>query len=160
MREIKPLFCTLIAGTEDQQKKAIQDHFLSDAALEHPLCRVDRFFFPIASRDVIQRIYRFHKFMSQQIEIDVQSVAYDEDNAKLYVTAEQKFTFWFMPWHQIRVSLISALDLHHEHENTNYADALKKEEDKPVRWYIKKQSNLYQSDQWVAFLPFLFPGGA
>lgn len=155
--EITPIITALTTSPPIHQRHVIETYFLPDSSFDHPLCRVPRcqnsFFF---SRFLILAIYRWYKVLSPNIQIGVNSVAFDEPKGKLYVDSTQVFIFWFIPWHHIVVSLVSVLDLEKRLVVPRQGEQQPGEGEE--KWYIARQNDLYQTDQWVAFLPFLSLG--
>lgn len=68
--------------------------------------------------------------------------AFDEANLILYVTISQVFRIWAVPFYYAPVRLTTVLNLRHSPSMGKY--------------YIEKQDDLYQVDQWIRFL---LPGG-
>ncbi|RPB13253.1 hypothetical protein P167DRAFT_136617 [Morchella conica CCBAS932] len=155
--EIAPIITALTTSPPIHQRHVLETYFLPDSSFDHPLYRVhhcqNSFF---TSRFLILAIYRCYKVLSPNIQINVNSVAFDEPKGKLYVDSMQVFTFWFTPWHHIVVSLVSVLDL--EKRLVVPRQGEQQPEEGEEKWYIARQNDLYQTDQWIAFLPFLFPG--
>lgn len=69
----------------------------------------------------------------------------------LYVTMSQLFSIALVPLHSSPVTLTTVLQLSHGHalnEQQSPASAL----DKPAKYYITSQNDLYQVDQFVRFV--------
>lgn len=129
------------------------------------------FTFPFKSRDIITAIYRWYKILSPVIHIHIDSVAFDEEHLKLYVTARQEFRFWFLPW-RVPAELVTVVGLEKRRvrppapgdssdEEEEHTDEDEDEEGKkvngvdPERYYIISQKDLYQFEQWVGFFPLI-----
>ncbi|KAL8811196.1 MAG: hypothetical protein Q9200_001979 [Gallowayella weberi] len=63
------------------------------------------------SRWLIWCIYRWYKIMSPRIDINVDSIAYDERSLTLYVNIHQVFRIWIVPFFNAPVSLVTVLKL-------------------------------------------------
>lgn len=172
MTEIASVIKGLTTTPPEHQRHVVETYFLPNGAFDHPLCHVNRFYHPVTSRSLVLAIYRWYKFLSPVINIDIKSIgqflmlagcepwpleytngvaAFDETKGRLYVNCTQVFTFWFIPWHHIIVELVTVLDLE-KHKPPNSIDEDTK------KWYIAKQNDLYQLEEWVAFFPFILPG--
>ncbi|RPA85680.1 hypothetical protein BJ508DRAFT_411687 [Ascobolus immersus RN42] len=110
-----------------------------------------------------------------------------EKTAVAYVRADQTFRFWFWPFWDVDVELVAQLTLVQREEDDGLGThgvqigesgdrkvegeaferngragervvALNEGGGKRRLWYIKEQKDLYQFDQFVAYLPFLLPG--
>jgi hypothetical protein len=89
----------------------------------------------------------------------VESVAFDEQKSRLYVSVRQIFTFWFFPFVHVPATLVTVLDLQKYRRPAAEAtdgslseyssDGLERDE----KWYIESQTDLYQFEQWVGFFP-------
>jgi len=71
--------------------------------------------------------------------------AWDKKTNILYVTLSQIFRLWFIPFHCAPVDLTTVITLHYNEFDGKY--------------YIAQQNDLYQTDQFIRFLPFL-PGSS
>jgi len=167
--EIAPIILGLTTTPPATQRQTLERYFTPNASFDHPLCYVDSFFYPLESRRVLLSVYRWYKILSPVIELKVNSIAFDEPHGRLYVDATQVFTFWFIPWKHITAELVTVLQLEKcvaprrehpiDHPGTrgqaSYADVAVNGygEAEEERWYIKKQTDLYQTEQWVGFLP-------
>lgn len=60
----------------------------------------------------------------------------------------QILTFWFLPWKHNRAEFVVQLHLQP-----------RVDEDGVKRWFVARQNDLFQTEDWVAYLPFLFPFG-
>lgn len=70
-------------------------------------------------------------------------VAYDPSNLLLYVSISQVFRIWVLPFYAAPVDLVTVIRLQHNESDGKY--------------YIAGQNDLYQTDEWVKFIP-LVPG--
>lgn len=83
------------------------------------------------------------------------AAAYDKDNLKLYVSLDQVFSIWVIPFHAAPVSLTTVLDL-----ETEPADRVQKtgsgsnmvQAGGKTRYYIQKQEDLYQTSEFIKFV--------
>lgn len=156
------------------QRTTLEYYFLPDARFDHPLCRVDSFAYPLFSRSFIMGTYRWYKLLSPVIELDVESIAFDEPHGRLYVSATQIFTYWFFPFIRIPTTLVVVLELQkmqrrratrvqdessseHSSDGPQQPDGGSGDESggEDERWYIKSQTDLYQFEQWIGFIPFV-----
>ncbi|KXJ92231.1 hypothetical protein Micbo1qcDRAFT_233521 [Microdochium bolleyi] len=137
-QEIETVIRSLTQGTSKDQETALHTYFLPNAYFIHPFCRVPSFAFggvnsdtlsqgqhdvtspdpankrwPLNSRLLVQMVYLWYKILSPTIDLAVDSVAFDEKAALLYVTIRQTFTLWFVPFNlwQAKVKLVSVLEL-------------------------------------------------
>ncbi|KAA8898777.1 hypothetical protein FN846DRAFT_961907 [Sphaerosporella brunnea] len=147
--EIPEIVHALTTSPPCVQREAIETYFLPSAAFDHPLVLIDPFTSPLPSRSIILSVYRCYKILSPEIEVQVLSVAFDEPNGQLYVTAQQVLAFWFFPWARIPARLVTVLSL----SKQRHPGAHPYSAHVPEKWYIKSQTDLYQSDQWVGCLP-------
>lgn len=86
--------------------------------------------------------------------------------------ATQIFTFWFLPWIRVRAELVTVLTLEKRHERRGAGGRIggivngdgtglvngvvNGDGDSGIdRWYITQQKDLYQTEQWLGFLPFI-----
>ncbi|QIW94638.1 hypothetical protein AMS68_000156 [Peltaster fructicola] len=133
LQDISAIVHKLCQGSPNEQKEALETYFTEDAAFYHPFCRVDSF---PGSRGRLLGIFRWYKILSPKIELDIQSVAYDEIKQILYVTIHQVFSIWaLLGLHRSNVVLTTKLQL-------------KKRKNK---YYIQSQNDLYQTDQFMKF---------
>lgn len=66
--------------------------------------------------------------------------AFDAQHRVLYVSATQSFAIWFVPFYNVRVSLVTVLSLRRA------VDV----------WRVERQQDEYQVGEWVRFvLPFM-----
>lgn len=139
VKEIPAVIHLLTQSPPSIQRAAIDKYFTPDAEFSHPLCRT--WSWP-NSRGLIQAVYRWYKILSPRIDLTVQSVAFDEANMTLYVTLFQVFRIWAVPFYYAPARLTTVLSL-------RYSAGM-------GRYYITKQEDLYQVDQWIRFIA---PGG-
>ncbi|KAF9899478.1 hypothetical protein BX616_003014 [Lobosporangium transversale] len=147
--EIPSVIYMLTTGTPSEQKHTLETYFTPDSSFQHPFCRVSSFsdisiplLGVINSRWVMWMIYRWYKFLSPKIAIEVHSVVQDLKKRVLYVEISQVFSLWFVPLYKSHVHFVAALHL------TQFPD------DK--RYYIFKQEDHYQFNE---FVKFVWPGG-
>lgn len=67
----------------------------------------------------------------------------DRSNLILYVSISQVFRIWVLPFYAAPVDLVTVIQLEHNESDSKY--------------YITGQNDLYQTDEWVKFIP-LAPG--
>ncbi|KAI6892031.1 hypothetical protein D0869_14098 [Hortaea werneckii] len=140
IQEITPVVHLLTQGSPQEQEDAINKYFTPDASFTHPFCQTWSF---NGSRKLIHSIFKWYKIMSPKIDLQVNSVAYDEANLILYLNITQTFAIWFIPFHRSPVNLTTVLHLTRSPSSKKYL--------------IKSQNDLYQVDQFVRF--FLPWGG-
>ncbi|KAF2747179.1 hypothetical protein M011DRAFT_65742 [Sporormia fimetaria CBS 119925] len=133
--EIEGVIRLLTQAPPIEQHEAIDTYFCRNASFTHPLCRTGN---SENSRFLIHGIYRWYKVMSPRIDITVHSVAFDKPNLLLYVNLSQVFRIWIFPWYGAPVKFVTVIGLEHHHG----------------KYYIKSQDDLYQTDQWIRFIPF------
>lgn len=173
IHEVGPLIHSLTTTTSPStQRKTLERYFTSNASFDHPLCAVDSSLSPIESRRLLLAVYRWYKILSPIISLDVNSVAFDDCKGRLYVDATQIFTFWFLPWIRVRAELVTVLTLEKRHERRGAGGRIggivngdgtglvngvvNGDGDSGIdRWYITQQKDLYQTEQWLGFLPFI-----
>ncbi|KAH7080680.1 hypothetical protein FB567DRAFT_595021 [Paraphoma chrysanthemicola] len=138
VKEIPGIIHLLTQSPPSIQRETVETYFTPNASFTHPFCRTGSW---SNSRWLIERIYRWYKIMSPRIEIDVESVAFDQRHLILYTTISQTFRLWPVPFYAAPVRLTAVLRLQY-----NRADH---------KYYIRSQEDLYQVDQ---FARFLLPG--
>lgn len=137
MSEIEGVIHSLVQTPPDEQAITIRRYFTPNAQFTHPLCRTGSF---ANSRYLVERIYRWYKILSPKISMTVHSKTFDTSNMVMYVGITQVFKIWAIPFHHSEVSLVTVLHL---------------EQGRDRRYYISSQNDLYQTDQWPRFLPFV-----
>ncbi|KAJ5379679.1 uncharacterized protein N7496_002107 [Penicillium cataractarum] len=142
--EIRTVIRLLTQSTPSLQEKALERFFTTNASFVHPFCRVPSF---NGSRWWVTKIFQWYKIMSPRIEMEVHSVAFDEDHLKLYVHMSQIFSIWLVPFHVAPVTLTTVLDL-----TTDAANSSAPTNGDHTRYYITKQEDLYQTSEFVKFL--------
>ncbi|EFQ89154.1 hypothetical protein PTT_14695 [Pyrenophora teres f. teres 0-1] len=135
VKEIPAVIHLLTQSPPSLQRAAIDKYFTPDAAFSHPFCRTWSYG---ESRWLVHATYRWYKIMSPKIDLSVESVAFDETNLVLYVTISQIFRIWAVPFYYAPVRLTTVLNLRHSPSMEKY--------------YIEKQEDLYQTDQWIRFI--------
>ncbi|KAI7478256.1 hypothetical protein KC357_g4364 [Hortaea werneckii] len=135
IQEITPVVHLLTQGSPQEQEDTINKYFTPDASFTHPFCRTWSF---NGSRKLIHSIFKWYKIMSPKIDLQVNSVAYDEANLILYLTITQTFAIWFIPFHRSPVTLTTVLHLVRSPSPSK-------------KYLIKSQNDLYQVDQFVRF---------
>ncbi|KAF1916370.1 hypothetical protein BDU57DRAFT_516448 [Ampelomyces quisqualis] len=139
VKEIPGVIHLLTQSPPSIQHETIETYFTPNASFTHPFCRTGSWH---ESRWLIAAIYRWYKILSPRIDLDVQSVAFDEANLILYVQVSQIFRIWVVPFYYAPVQLTTVLHLQYDRGDNKY--------------YIRSQNDLYQVDQWIRFV---FPGG-
>ncbi|KXT04519.1 hypothetical protein AC578_8623 [Pseudocercospora eumusae] len=135
VKDITPIIHRLTQGSPQQQADTINYYFTENASFTHPFCRTGSF---EGSRYLIHNIFQWYKIMSPQIDLTVNSVAFDEQHFILYVNISQIFSIWFIPFHRSPVTLTTQLQL-------------VRRPAEPRKYYIQSQNDLYQVDQFVKF---------
>ncbi|EME86122.1 uncharacterized protein MYCFIDRAFT_101688, partial [Pseudocercospora fijiensis CIRAD86] len=135
VKDITPIIHRLTQGSPQQQEDTINYYFAENASFTHPFCRTGSF---EGSRYLIHKIFQWYKIMSPQIDLTVNSVAFDEQHFVLYVNISQVFSIWFVPFHRSPVTLTTQLQL-------------VRRPAEPRKYYIQSQNDLYQVDQFVKF---------
>ncbi|KAL7943341.1 hypothetical protein V8C42DRAFT_328803 [Trichoderma barbatum] len=177
VQEIASVIQTLTKGSPQQQQDTLNTYFLSNASFIHPFCRVPSFAkgsIPLArdldSRWLILGIYRWYRTLSPKISLTVDSSVFDQRNSTLYVSIRQTFSIWFVPFHSSSVKLLSVLRLAQGsssepgqlapkyHPDGRVSSALAGQGQERLRYYIASQEDLYQTNDFVAFVvPYLGP---
>ncbi|KAJ5884657.1 hypothetical protein N7495_009167 [Penicillium taxi] len=149
VNEIPVVIRLLTQSTPSLQDKALDRFFTRNAEFIHPFCRVPSF---EGSRWYIMKIFQWYKIMSPRIELEIHSVAFDENNLKLYVDMSQVFSIWLVPFHVAPVSLTTVLNLTTDpsHSDASHSDAPTNGDN--TLYYITKQQDLYQTSEFVKFL--------
>ncbi|KAF2028759.1 hypothetical protein EK21DRAFT_113615 [Setomelanomma holmii] len=135
VKEIPGIIHLLTQSPPSIQRETVETYFTPNASFTHPFCRTGSW---ANSRWLIERTYRWYKIMSPRIDIDVESVAFDQRHLILYTTIAQTFRPWPVPFYAAPVRLTTVLHLQY-----NRADH---------KYYIRSQEDLYQVDQFVKFL--------
>ncbi|KAH6851391.1 hypothetical protein BKA58DRAFT_415195 [Alternaria rosae] len=143
VKEIPAIIHLLTQSPPSLQRATIDKYFTPDAAFSHPFCRT---WSRPNSRWLVERTYRWYKIMSPRIDCTVQSVAFDETNLVLYATIFQIFRIWFIPFYYAPVRLTTVLHLRQSPSNSSSSQSPKS------KYYIAKQEDLYQVDQWIRFV--------
>jgi hypothetical protein len=88
----------------------------------HPFCRVPSFASTtlpfvgdVNSRALIQAIYKWYRFLSPQIDLQIESTVFDQRTNRLYLSINQTFSIWFLPFHRSPVRLVTVLHLVPDH---------------------------------------------
>ncbi|EAU39582.1 conserved hypothetical protein [Aspergillus terreus NIH2624] len=145
--EIRDVILNLTQGTPLVQARTIDEYFTSNAVFVHPFCRT----WDIeGSRWFVKEIYRWYKIMSPHIEIEVNSVAYDEQHLKIYANISQVFSIWAIPFHSSPVTLTTVLDLVPRTKET--PQGVDGQDAQRTLYYITKQEDFYQTSEFVKFL--------
>lgn len=145
--EIRGVILNLTQGTPLVQARTIDEYFTSNAVFVHPFCRT----WDIeGSRWFVKEIYRWYKIMSPHIEIEVNSVAYDEQHLKIYANISQVFSIWAIPFHSSPVTLTTVLDLVPRTKET--PQGVDGQDAQRTLYYITKQEDFYQTSEFVKFL--------
>lgn len=151
------------------QKQTIDTYFTRNAEFVHPFVRTESWQIndDINSRALITAIYRWYKVLSPKIDLQVESVgmfnslfivvcagwigwmqltdyihpAFDIKNLLLYVSIHQVFRVIWIPFYKADVRLTTVLTL--------------KQDTQTQLYYIQKQNDLYQTNQFLKFVaPF------
>ncbi|KAK5052555.1 hypothetical protein LTR84_002420 [Exophiala bonariae] len=106
--EIPDIIRTLCTAPSDIQRDTIESYFTSTASFTHPFCRTGS---SPWSRWLITQIYRWYKILSPEIDVSVDSVAFDPEKLLLYVSIHQNFKLWVVPFYNAPVKLVTVLQL-------------------------------------------------
>ncbi|MCJ1381419.1 hypothetical protein MMC17_004529 [Xylographa soralifera] len=140
--EIPHIIHLLTQTPPSTQRATIERYFTADASFTHPFCRTGSF---NGSRWLIWNVYRWYKIMSPRIDIAVDSVAYDAQALRLYVSLHQVFRIWAIPGMRAPVQLVTVLQLVAAPKSRAHAP----------RYLIAAQNDLYQVDEFVKFFSLL-----
>jgi len=158
VHEIRDVITNLTTGSPEVQSHTLLTNFTSDASFTHPFCRVpslQKGAIPLLhwvdSRWLILGIYRWYRTLSPSISINIDSAVFDQKTGLLYVTINQTFALWFVPFYKAPVRLVSVLRLTHHQPQPSYAQAAAVDHDKG-KYYIASQEDLYQVNDFVNFL--------
>ncbi|KAJ5308584.1 hypothetical protein PENANT_c044G02114 [Penicillium antarcticum] len=142
--EISTVIRLLTQSPPSLQETVLERFFTNNASFVHPFCRVPSFH---GSRWWVAKIFQWYKIMSPRIELEVHSIAFDEEHLKLYVNMSQIFSIWVVPFHVATATLTTVLDLTVDSPKsdatTNGDHSL---------YYITKQEDLYQTSEFIKFL--------
>ncbi|EXJ72584.1 uncharacterized protein A1O5_03730 [Cladophialophora psammophila CBS 110553] len=106
--DIPQIIETLCTSPPAVQRTAIETYFTPSASFTHPFCRTGSF---PGSIWLIIMIYRWYKILSPHIDVAVDSVAFDEQHLRLYVSLRQNFKLWVVPFYNAPVKLVTVLQL-------------------------------------------------
>ncbi|OKL63424.1 hypothetical protein UA08_01183 [Talaromyces atroroseus] len=160
VREIPTVIELLTESPPTLQASTVEKFFTPNASFTHPFCRTLSF---NGSRWLVLAIYRFYKIMSPRIDLQVKSVAFDQEHLKLYVTISQIFSIFIIPFYIAPVTLTTVLTLTtNPNEYRGYLDfpndqgkSVDSESEETRRYWISSQEDLYQTTEFVKFfLPF------
>ncbi|OXV05853.1 hypothetical protein Egran_06380 [Elaphomyces granulatus] len=169
VREIPTVIGLLTRSPPSVQRATIEKFFVPSAAFSQPFCHVWSF---DGSRWFIVMIYRFYKIMSPRVDMEIKSIAFDEQQLKLYVTMSQCFSIIVIPFYVAPVTLTTILTLttnpfddsgrHRDYQQlpseahtTSTSRSENEDGDRPQRYYIASQEDLYQTSEFVKFfLPY------
>ncbi|CRG83523.1 hypothetical protein PISL3812_00875 [Talaromyces islandicus] len=161
VRDIPTVIKLLTQSPPTIQAYTIEKFFTPNASFSHPFCRTWSF---NGSRWLVQMIYRFYKIMSPRIELDVKSIAFDEEHLKLYVTISQIFSIFLVPFYSAPVTLTTVLTLtsnpneyrgYYDFKPSSKDEYSATEKDTNKKYWISAQEDLYQTTEFVKFfLPF------
>ncbi|KAH6892952.1 hypothetical protein B0T10DRAFT_481148 [Thelonectria olida] len=159
VKEISGVIKALAQGSPEQQEATLNRYFLPNASFTHPFCHVPSFprgsisLAPdINSRWAILGIYRWYRTLSPQVDITIDSAAFDQNSRLLYVTIRQTFKVWFIPFYKAPVRLVSVLQL------AQRTPFVRGDVEAKQKYYISSQEDLYQSTECLRFvMPGLGP---
>ncbi|KAB5532753.1 hypothetical protein GE09DRAFT_1291928 [Coniochaeta sp. 2T2.1] len=202
VKQIEGVIRSLTQGSPNEQSAALNRYYVPNAEFIHPFCRVPPFsnvslplIGEVQSRQLVLAIYRWYRIISPRIDLEVNSVQFDDARQKLYVDISQRFSLWFVPFMVANVNLVCRLSLvkfeaespsqkdsyrqiangekqpDHGHallepiqngELPSFAEVAQSEQplsddtsDVEVRYYVAKQEDLYQVNEWIKFIvPF------
>ncbi|OGE49491.1 hypothetical protein PENARI_c021G11726 [Penicillium arizonense] len=142
--EIPTVIRLLTQSPPSVQETVLGRFYTNNASFVHPFCRVPSF---QGSRWWVAKIFQWYKIMSPRIELEVHSIAFDEEKLKLYVNMSQIFSIWLVPFHVAPVSLTTVLDLTFESPTS---DATTNGDHR--LYYITQQEDLYQTSEFIKFI--------
>ncbi|KAI0022670.1 hypothetical protein F4780DRAFT_160824 [Xylariomycetidae sp. FL0641] len=182
--QVTAVIRALCQGDPATQEAAVNNYFLPNAYLIHPFCRVPSFgdfalpttSWTVNSRWLLLMIYRWYRTLSPEIQLEIDSIAWDKSKNHLFASIRQTFTLWFVPFALWRahVQLVTVLELAHlpvddadrpvvldpaavtEAEEYD-PDALQADHHRRRRrrYFIQGQEDHYQPEQFVRFVaPF------
>lgn len=175
LEEISDIIHTLTQATPSKQKNAVDQYFTPTANFIHPFCMTGSWDFKalgynFTSRWAILQVYQWYKLISPQIDLEVLSTAYDEQQLLLYVTIRQQFRLWMVPSYEADVKLTTVLQLA-EGDETGPSSVTRRVRKQPYSYaavadpdvdangtskrklyYITEQNDLYQTNEWIKFL--------
>lgn len=118
VKDVRHVIRSLCQGTSQEQRDAINRYYVPSASFVHPFCRVPSFkavkvpgIGEVDSRMLVLVVYKWYKIMSPKIDVDIESVVFDQRANLLYVTAKQTFSIWAIPFHKAPVRLVTVLHL-------------------------------------------------
>ncbi|KAJ5321648.1 hypothetical protein MYU51_013287 [Penicillium brevicompactum] len=142
--EIPTVIRLLTQSPPSVQETVLDRYFTSNASFVHPFCRVPHF---EGSRWWVTKIFQWYKIMSPRIELEIHSIAFDEEKLKLYINMSQIFSIWLVPFHVASATLTTVLDLTSEPMKSDAST----NGDRKI-YHISKQEDLYQSSEFVKFI--------
>ncbi|KAM7218566.1 hypothetical protein V8F06_006030 [Rhypophila decipiens] len=119
VRDVRNVIRALCQGSPQEQSDAVNRYFVPSASFVHPFCRVPSFEgleLPIIgakldSRTLVLAIFKWYKILSPKIELEIDSVVFDQRSNLLYLTIHQVFSIWFIPFYKAPVKLVTVLHL-------------------------------------------------
>lgn len=125
IKDIRGVVRSLCQGNPDEQQNTITRYYSPSASFVHPFCRVPSFetttlpfIGDINSRALIQAIYKWYRFLSPQIDLQIESTVFDQRTNHLYLSINQTFSIWFLPFHHSPVHLVTVLHLVPDHSHS------------------------------------------
>ncbi|KAL4891135.1 hypothetical protein BDV59DRAFT_203853 [Aspergillus ambiguus] len=149
--EISGVILRLTQGSPQVQSNTIDQYFTSNAVFVHPFCRtwdIDN------GRWYVKKIYQWYKVMSPEIQLTVNSIAFDKDHLKLYVNISQVFSIWAVPFHSSDVTLTTVLSLTERVDGA--MPGANGNQSGKTRYYIARQEDLYQTSDPKSILVHVF----
>ncbi|KAK3318497.1 hypothetical protein B0H66DRAFT_622506 [Apodospora peruviana] len=121
VKDVRHVIRALCQGTPEEQRDAVNRHFLPSASFVHPFCCVPSFegvqlpfIGKVNSRMLVLAIFKWqpmYKILSPKIDLEIESSVFDQRAGLLYLTIAQTFSIWFIPFHKAPVRLVSVLQL-------------------------------------------------
>ncbi|KAK4450090.1 hypothetical protein QBC34DRAFT_403767 [Podospora aff. communis PSN243] len=118
VRDIRGVIQSIYQGTPSEQQETINRYFLPTASFTHPFVRVPSFpektvplLGQVNSRGLILAIYKWYKLLSPSTTVQIESTVFDQRTNILYVTLNQTFSIWFLPFNKSPVRLVTLLHL-------------------------------------------------
>lgn len=184
--EIVPIIHSLTQDFPTQQKETLDRYFTPNANFLHPFCATGSWRFKLFgqewnSRWATLQIYQWYKILSPRIDLEVLSVAFDKETLYLYVTVQQHFRLWMVPYYDADVRFTTVLRLvegdasgpasaisssrpikskgrsPYSYAAVASSDSSEKSSNADGRngikyYYIMEQNDCYQVSEWIKFL--------
>jgi hypothetical protein len=163
--EVPTVIQLLTQSPPSIQQATIARYFTSSASFTHPFCRTGSYDLAarlpynglrsilreggplplLSSRALIGGIYRWYKVLSPEIELGIDSIAFDAEKLIVYVSLHQTFRCLRLPGLSAPVNLVTVLELQQSKGFTSGRP-------EKTRYLIKSQNDRYQVDEWLKFV--------